>query len=84
MFYKMNENQRAKLNEISEITMTDYEMDKESISCDNLMIALEDLLVEYHNLEERIEELEYDMKENYQPLPEDDEYDLYGVSRNDF
>ena len=81
MFYKMNENQRAKLNEISEITMTDYEMDKESISCDNLMIALEDLLVEYHNLEE---ELEYDMKENYQPLPEDDEYDLYGVSRNDF
>lgn len=84
MFYKMNENQRAKLNEISEITMMDYEMDKESISCDNLMIALEDLLVEYHNLEERIEELEYDMKENYQQLPEDDEYDLYGVSRNDF
>ena len=50
---------------------------------DDLLSVIDELYDEVGHLEERIEDIEQDMQENYTPK-KIDEYDFYGVSRNDF
>ena len=50
---------------------------------DDLLSVIDELYDEVGHLEERIEDIEQDMQENYTPK-QIDEYDFYGVSRNDF
>lgn len=82
---KPNEKEMETLTKVSEITGVDYNGKEwnEDITIESLINALDDMIYEYHNKEEEIEDLKHDLEENYQPKPFDP-YDEYGVSRNDF
>lgn len=83
MFYALEEKELKKLTEISEITGTDYEITGKFIPVDNMMAALEDLLVQYHRKEEELDDLQYEIDNNYE-LKRLDPYEEYGVSDKDF
>lgn len=60
----LKEKEKNKIDEISKITITNYGVekmpncDKYLITDDNILALIEDLLLEYHSLEEKIQELE--------------------------
>ena len=83
VYYKMSEADRVILNEVSEVTMTDYGMEQYFIPIENLFVALKDLLCEYHHKEEELKDLKNDIRENYEPK-KFDPYEEYGVSKKDF
>lgn len=83
MHYALEEKELAKMTEISEITGTDYEITGKFIPVDNMMAALEDMLVQYHHIEEKLDDLQYEIDNNYE-LKRLDPYEEYGVSERDF
>lgn len=84
MYYELNDTELEKINEIIKIVEVDYTLRGNLILVDDLIGIIKDLLFEYHNINNKLEDLEEEIKNNYQALPEDDLYDLYGVNRNDF
>lgn len=74
------EDEKKTLEEVSDITGVDYVTD---MKVGDLINALSDMVVEYNNKNEELEDLEEDVNENY-TRKEIDYYDYYGVSRNDF
>lgn len=83
MFYILTEEERKKIQEVSDITLTDYEVLGKTIPVDKLMTAIEDLLVELHREQEKVADLESDIANHYE-LKYVDEYEEYGVSEKDF
>lgn len=61
--------------------LNDLFPDKDLISVDELIGALEDQQFDIKNLEEQIEDLNRDIEENYKLI---DKYDELGISENDF
>lgn len=55
MYKKLTEKEQDILKQISNITFSDYEV-SDFIPVDNLLIALEELLCEYHHKEEELED----------------------------
>lgn len=82
---KPNEKEMETLTKVSEITGVDYNGKEwnEDITIESLINALDDMIYEYHNKEEEIEDLKHDLEENFQPKPFDP-YKEYGVSEKDF
>jgi hypothetical protein len=74
MFYILTEEERKKVQEVSDITLTDYEVMGKTIPVANLMSAVEDLLVELHKKEEDISYLKNDIENNY-VLKEEEYYE---------
>ena len=68
MYYKLNEDELERMFKLSKITMTDYELIGNFAPVENLMAAIEDLLIELDKAEERIEQIERDRDENYKPI----------------
>lgn len=68
MYYKLNEDELERMFRASKITMTDYELIGNFAPVENLMAAIEDLLIELDKAEERIEQIERDRDENYKPI----------------
>jgi hypothetical protein len=62
----LTDTELEKINEISKITITDYEVQGNFISGDTLLAALEDLLAFYHFKEEELEDLHKEISENYE------------------
>jgi hypothetical protein len=83
MKYELNEKELKMFKKISDITDVDYEIKNNMISIDTLVYALKDLLYEYGKIEEERDDLENDIRDNYEPK-HFDPYDYYGVSRHDF
>lgn len=83
MHLLVNEEEIKKIKEVEELTLSDYEIVGKFIKASNIMQALEDLLLEYHKLQEKLEDIEANIDENYQ-VKDRDLYDEYGVSVNDF
>lgn len=83
MHLLVNEEEIKKIKEVEELTLSDYEIVGKFIKAANIMQALEDLLLEYHKLQEKLEDIEKDIDENYQ-VKDRDLYDECGVSVNDF
>lgn len=83
MYWKLDDEDLKKLEEISEVTGVDYELEGNLVPVDSLIYALKDMLFEYHNKEEELEELHQDIEDNYEPR-KIDPYEEYGISRNDF
>lgn len=83
MFYLLNDGEMKRIREVEEITGTDAEVVGKFIKVDNLYALLSDLLCEYNHKVEQLEDLESDLNANYTPKHVD-EYELYGVSQNDF
>lgn len=80
MYTKIDED---KLKEIQSITMTDYEAKLGYLPTEILNDIIDDLLLEIHRLEEKIEDMERDIENNYK-LKEVNPYTEYGISERDF
>ena len=59
------------MQQVSDITLTDYEITGNFIPVDSLMSAIEELLVELHRKEEEVSDLKNDIENNYQLIEED-------------
>lgn len=79
MYYKLNENEYQRIQKVSNLTNTDYELNGSFIPVENLMSVIEDLVYELNNLEEKYKDLEEDLETNYKPIPVD-----LGLSDRDF
>lgn len=53
MYYKLEENERIMLNKIREITLMNYDIERDYIKSEDIFNILKDLLVEYNVLEEK-------------------------------
>lgn len=53
MYYKLQENERIMLNKIREITLMNYDIERDYIKSEDIFNMLKDLLVEYNVLEEK-------------------------------
>lgn len=53
MYYKLEENERIMLNKIREITLMNYDIERDYIKSEDIFKILKDLLVEYNVLEEK-------------------------------
>jgi hypothetical protein len=78
MYLKIDE---AALKKIQEITMTDYEAEGSFLPSDAVNDIIEDLLLEIDRLQEKYEDLEQNLEENYKPIPVSEQY---GVTNHDF
>ena len=56
MFFLMEEKDKEYLKEVQKITLTDYDIKDNLIKVDNLFVAIEDLLHEYNNLQEKFDD----------------------------
>ena len=79
MYYKLNENEYQRIQRVSDLTNTDYELNGNFIPVENLLSVIEDLVYELNNLEEKYKDLEEDLETNYKPIPID-----LGLSDRDF
>lgn len=71
MHYLMNEDELKMMQEVSDITRTDYEITGRVIPVDSLMSAIEELLTEFHHKEDEISDLQNDIENNYQLIKEE-------------
>lgn len=69
------------VKEIEKLTTTEYEKFGIAVKCDGIEGMLRDLVSEIHRLEEKYEELEEDLKENYRPISISEQV---GISDRDF
>jgi peptidoglycan hydrolase CwlO-like protein len=69
------------VKEIEKITMTEYEKYGIAVKCEGIEAMLSDLVSEIHHLEERYEELEEDLRENYKHITVSEQV---GISDRDF
>ena len=74
MYYKLNESELKKVQDASTETMTDYSLEGNMIPVDSMMAVIEDLLVELHKRDEKIEDLEDDIN-NYYTLKKEEYYE---------
>lgn len=66
---------------IENITCVDYEFKDNFLPSENIVSIFEDLIYEIDRLEEKYEDLEKDLEENYRPIPVSEQY---GISDRDF
>lgn len=64
MFEELNERELQIIKEVSDITITDYELKGNFIPVDSYMSMVEDLLVEYNRLLEENEDLKETIRTN--------------------
>jgi hypothetical protein len=83
MYCLLNDNELKRIKKVEEVTGTDAEIIGKFIPVDSLLSILDDLLCEYNHKVEELEDLEFDLNNNY-TRNRVDEYEEHGVSRNDF
>lgn len=62
-------------DEVSGLTMIDYDKKGDEVNVEALIQMIEDLLVEYHRSEETLQDVLSDMEDNYKPLTNKEMYD---------
>lgn len=66
MYIKLDEDL---YNKIKKITMNDYDATGDFIPSESIEPMLEDLILEIEHLEEKYEDLERDLEDNYERVP---------------
>ena len=81
MYYKLSESELERIKRVSNMTCTDYELLGDFIPADSLVAMVEDLLTEVDNLQEKYDDLERDLQDNYKPISYAEQV---GFSERDF
>lgn len=81
--YELDEKEIEQIKRIEEITDVDYEIIGNYIPLDSFVCMTKDMLYEYNRLKEKLEDMEKDMNDNYEPIHYDP-YEYRGVSVHDF
>ena len=76
MYYKLNEKEKEIMEKVSNWTFTDYELEGDFIKTENLISAIEDLLVECEHQAECYEDLEQELRDNYKPISHSEQYEI--------
>lgn len=71
------------IDEVEEITDVDYERKEDVLLADNVISIIKDLIYEIHKRDEKIQDIEEEIKEKYE-LKNIDPYTEYGISERDF
>lgn len=71
------------IDEVEEITGVDYERKENMLLADNVISIIKDLIYEIHKRDEKIQDIEEEVKEKYE-LKSIDPYSEYGISERDF
>lgn len=71
------------IDEVEEITDVDYERKENMLLADNVISIIKDLIYEIHKRDEKIQDIEEEIKEKYE-LKNIDPYAEYGISERDF
>lgn len=79
MYYELSDVEYEMLKKVSSITNTDYELKGNFIPIDSLVNALDDMLVEYNQKLEEIEDMERDIEDNYRPVSLKEQYGICEV-----
>ena len=61
---------------IENITGVDYEFKDNFLPSENIVSIFEDLIYEIDRLEEKYEDLEKNLEENYRPIPVSEQYGI--------
>lgn len=80
VFIRVDTFSKSEIEKINKYACKNY-TDKDIISVEDLVAIIEELGYECGSLEERIEDLENDIENNYRPISP---YEMYGVSERDF
>ena len=80
VFIKATEFRQSEIDQINKYTVKNY-TEHDIISVMDLVCIIEDLLGECESLEEKIEDMEDNIRDNYKPISP---YEMYGVSERDF
>lgn len=80
-YHKLIEPELKTVKKVEKITLTDYKRDGMYVPVEELFFMIEDLLIELDKAEERYNDLEEQVRENYRPIPV---AELYGISDKDF
>lgn len=83
MYYKLENDELERINRVSKITCTDYELKGNFIPAESMMSAIEDLLIEIDRLEEERKDREQEIENNYE-LKNVNPYEEYGMREDDF
>lgn len=78
MYLKLDEDLRE---QIESVTSTDYDFEGDMLLAENIEGMLKDLLYEIYNLQEKYNDLEQDLINNYKPISYVEEI---GYSEKDF
>lgn len=78
MYIKLNEDL---YNKIKNITFTDYEATGDFIPSESIEPMLEDLLLEIDRLQEKYNDLEQNINDNYRAITP---AEMYGITDKDF
>ena len=62
------------IDKIEEITCTDYKIKGDYIPAENIENMIKDLLCEIDRLNEKIEDMENDIRDNYRPISNEEMY----------
>lgn len=81
MYIEVSDKEVERFKEISDITVTDYEFKGNFVPVVSLLTMIDDLLIELHEKEEQIEDLEQNIKDNYKKIPVSEQI---GISDKDF
>lgn len=76
MYYKLNEKEKEIMQKVTDWTFTDYELEGNFIKVNNLISAIEDLLIECDHQAECYEDLKRDLEDNYRPISQAEQYDV--------
>ena len=68
VYYKLNENEKEIVKNVQKRTITEYDIQNDFISAQDIMYMVEDLLLEIDRLEEELEEEIQDRKDNYKRI----------------
>lgn len=80
-YHKLIEPELKTVKKVEEITFGDYRRDGKYIPVEELFSMIEDLLIELDRAEEKYNDLEEQLRENYRPIPVAEQY---GISERDF
>ena len=83
MYYKLDKDSLVSIKMAEKLTNTDYERVDDLMPVDSFVSMVDELLTEIEKLQEKVEELEYDIDNNYE-LKRINPYEEYGVRECDF
>ena len=72
--YKLDEKELKIIDKASQITSIDYNVKQNTISFEDLISALEDVINFYENKQRELEDLQKDIEENYKRIPVEEQY----------
>lgn len=77
MYLELNDKEYELIKEVSEITLTNYELKGNLISSESMLCAIQELVWEVHRLEDEIEAINEDIRDNYKRVSVEEQLDEF-------